>query len=195
MKGHSNVEQARFILEVGCGLAGPETAKAEKPTAKRIRRALTERGIDFKAAYEAIKGDEHPEITARQIIWGMTVAARSLEGYRGVDAPFPFGATHEEVLDDSGAMDVQTPEEAAAMFERIVEHDMRAWLKPREEAEADAMSNIGHWSGFYDRATMARVLRLYQTEHLGKETDVGPEAALKAEMEASRKRQGEKNAL
>jgi hypothetical protein len=80
------------------------------------------------------------------------------------------------------AMTVQTPEEAKACFDRLVEHTMR-YGRPREEAERVERQNIGYWTGYQDAKTRERVLRLFKATHpvFGHET-FSPDDAFDAGM-------------
>ena len=62
------------------------------------------------------------------------------------------------------AMEATTPEQAQAIFERLVGHAM-SWGKTRAEAEAIERTNLGYYAGYYDSETRARVERLFQCEH------------------------------
>lgn len=62
------------------------------------------------------------------------------------------------------AIEVTTKEEAAAYFERCVEHCM-SFDKTREEAERIERINIGYFAGYYDYATRQRIEALYGAPH------------------------------
>jgi hypothetical protein len=63
------------------------------------------------------------------------------------------------------AMAITDPADAAAWFERCVEHTMR--MRPCDRAEAEHVEriNLGYWSGYYGIETQARVERLYRCHH------------------------------
>lgn len=92
--------------------------------------------------------------------------------------PLPDELTYGEAY--GPAMEVTTAEEAAAYLERLVERDMR--MDPtltRAAAIHLEKSNIGYWTGYYDRKTAARVMALFNCEHpvFGRRTDVSAEEA------------------
>jgi hypothetical protein len=60
------------------------------------------------------------------------------------------------------AMAVTTQAEADAYFARCVEHSMRALGMDRTQAEDLERINLGYYSGYYSRETVARVARLYR---------------------------------
>ena len=60
--------------------------------------------------------------------------------------------------------EVQTQEEADALFERLVTRCM-AFGNTREEAEKIERGNIGYYAGYSDSATRRRVLRLFCCVH------------------------------
>lgn len=62
------------------------------------------------------------------------------------------------------AMQIHDYIEAGAYFEKCVRHCM-SWGHTREEAEHIERSNIGYWAGYFDNETMARVYKLFQTQH------------------------------
>lgn len=70
----------------------------------------------------------------------------------------PRNATYGEKYDP--AMEVATQEEAQAYFELCVQHTM-SFGKTRDEAERCERLNIGYWSGYYSRDTMAKIRELY----------------------------------
>ena len=81
------------------------------------------------------------------------------------------------------AMEITDQVEADAYFEMCVEHTMRLG-KSRQEAEKIERSNLGYYAGYYDHETMARVNRLFHTQHpiFGKTIPTAEEA-----FEAGRK--------
>lgn len=69
------------------------------------------------------------------------------------------------------AMTIADQAEAAAYFERCVEHQLRVWgstpigARTRAEAEQIERANLGYWAGYYDNATRERVERLFHCAH------------------------------
>jgi hypothetical protein len=63
------------------------------------------------------------------------------------------------------AMEVADQAEADAYFEQLVERSMRCEGRSRADAERLERSNLGYFAGYYDADTMARVNRLYATQH------------------------------
>ena len=76
------------------------------------------------------------------------------------------------------AMEVKTPEEAAAYFEALVVRSMRINKVSRAEAERVERSNVGYWTGYYDSETRVRCHELYGFGHpiFGTETPTPDEA-------------------
>ena len=62
------------------------------------------------------------------------------------------------------AMSVKTREEAAAMFERLVAHNMSQG-HTREQAVNIEKQNLGYYAGYYDLETQRRVQELYGAVH------------------------------
>jgi len=62
------------------------------------------------------------------------------------------------------AMEITDQVEADAYFEMCVEHTMRLG-KSRQEAEEIERVNLGYYADYYDHGIMARVNRLFHTEH------------------------------
>lgn len=68
------------------------------------------------------------------------------------------------------AMEMTEPEEVAAYFELLVEHNMRfpndgESPKTREQAEAMERSNLGYFAGYYSNETRAQVERVFNAAH------------------------------
>lgn len=63
------------------------------------------------------------------------------------------------------AMEITDPNEAAAYFEKCVEHNMRTSDHTREEAEGMERHNLGYVSGYYSRETQERVEALFSAVH------------------------------
>lgn len=81
---------------------------------------------------------------------------RALRGHRGA-----------ETLGDryGAAMEVQTPEDAQRIFERLVTTSMTAGNRTREAAERLERQNLGYYSGYYNLETQRRVERLFSAAH------------------------------
>ncbi len=62
------------------------------------------------------------------------------------------------------AMEIADQAEADRYFEECV-RDCMSYGRSREEAEKIERSNLGYYSGYYDRETMQRVFRLYRCAH------------------------------
>lgn len=63
------------------------------------------------------------------------------------------------------AMEIQTPEEAAAFLEKETQRHVEEFGQDREEARRVILSNVGYYAGYYDSETQKRVYRLFNTEH------------------------------
>lgn len=74
-------------------------------------------------------------------------------------------------------MEITTKEDAAAYFERCVEHSMM-FGHSRADAETIERQNIGYYAGYYDAVTSARVHELFDCVHpiFGKQTPTAEEA-------------------
>jgi hypothetical protein len=85
-------------------------------------------------------------------------------------------------------MEINEPEEAEKYFEAYVAWLMKRWNIAREEAEANARSNLGYFAGYYDRETMERVARLFGAEHpiFGGAKAVSAEEAFQLGLEQGR---------
>jgi exodeoxyribonuclease-5 len=86
------------------------------------------------------------------------------------------------------AMKITDPAEAAAYFERAVEHTMSCG-RSRPDAERIERANFGYYAGYYDNETRERVERLFNCSHpvFGKISAVGApttEEALQAGQES-----------
>lgn len=62
------------------------------------------------------------------------------------------------------AMEITTQADADAYFTVIVDHTMH-FGKSRDEAVAVVRENIGYYTGYYDRETADRVMRLFNASH------------------------------
>lgn len=62
------------------------------------------------------------------------------------------------------AMEIEDPHLATQYFEACVQHYMRFGIS-REEAERIERTNLGYYSGYCNRATQARVERLFGAVH------------------------------
>lgn len=71
------------------------------------------------------------------------------------------------------AMEMVEPEEAAAYFERLVDHCMRAGSKTRDEAEHSERRSLGYYAGYYSRDVRVQVEQLFDCQHpiLGKASE------------------------
>jgi hypothetical protein len=86
------------------------------------------------------------------------------------------------------AMSITDPEEAAAYFERCVEHMMRAGGYTRPQAEEIERANLGYFAGYHDDNTRRRVETLFNCAHpvFGKIVEMGtptPEEAFRLGQE------------
>ena len=81
--------------------------------------------------------------------------------------PFPKDMTIRDKYEP--AMTIAEPGEAAAYFERCVEHTMRCRQTDgpvtREQAESIERQNLGYYAGYYDAKTRTRVERLFACTH------------------------------
>jgi hypothetical protein len=99
-----------------------------------------------------------------------------------MDNALPSGIT---IGDKYGpAMKITEPSEAAAYFERCVQHTM-TFGADRKEAERIERVNLGYYAGYYDDETRKRVEKLFACAHpiFGAIAAVGaptPEEALQA---------------
>jgi len=89
------------------------------------------------------------------------------------------------------AMEITDEAQAAAYFERCVEHTMRLRSCERSEAERIERENLGYFAGYYSDETRERVERLFSCSHpiFGKIGKVGaptPEEAFQAGLERGR---------
>lgn len=62
------------------------------------------------------------------------------------------------------AMEITTPEAAAAYFEECVQHTM-SHGHDRAKAEEIEHANLGYYAGYYDSETRERVERLFNCAH------------------------------
>ena len=62
------------------------------------------------------------------------------------------------------AMNITDPSEAAAYFERCVEHNMR-FGNDRRQAESVERQNLGYYAGYCSDKTRRRVERLFRCSH------------------------------
>lgn len=65
----------------------------------------------------------------------------------------------------SDAMEVQTQDEADAVFDDLVLQCMAKRPCGRSEAEKIQRMNLGYYAGYYDDKTRERIERLYHCEH------------------------------
>lgn len=91
------------------------------------------------------------------------------------------------------AMTMTDDAQAAEYFEALVDRHMRCFGKPREEAEATELANLGYFAGYYDNETRARVERLFGCAHpiFGAIAKVGaptPEEAFQAGRDLASRR-------
>jgi hypothetical protein len=62
-------------------------------------------------------------------------------------------------------MKIQTQEEADQYLEAYIDWHSEKFDHSRAKAEMIAKINLGYYAGYYDPETMARVNRLFCTEH------------------------------
>ena len=64
------------------------------------------------------------------------------------------------------AMWIEDADTANAYFEACVQHTMAYGGRTREQAIGIERQNLGYYAGYFDRATRARVERLFLCAHL-----------------------------
>jgi len=77
--------------------------------------------------------------------------------------PFPAVISIGDKYDP--AMKITDQAEAAAYFERCVEHIMRVAGVSRDKAVEIEKVNLGYWAGYFDNETRARVEKLFRCAH------------------------------
>ena len=103
--------------------------------------------------------------------------------------PFPTSIT---IGDKYGpAMGITEPADAAAYFERCVQHTM-TFGTSRDEAERIERANLGYYAGYYSSETRHRVEKLFSCSHpvFGAIAKVGEptmEEALQAGFDTARR--------